>query len=1292
MPRYSTPDSFDFDKPAFWPEWKKRYERFRSIEKIDQESGRLQVDSLIYTMGPEAEKIFASLTFPPTPEPSAEQPVPIDPREDYATVVKLLDDYFVPKRNIIYERAKFNTRNQQPGESAEAYIRSVTEQASKCDFQAAESEMIRDRLVVGMLDKDLSQKLQLNRDKLTLEEVKLSFRDTELVKKQNATSVDFVRSASGRDGHDGRDKKKASKKKKSKGKADGSTGAKCTKCGLTTHRSGKCPASEAICHKCNKKGHFKSVCMSKVDDVKESAADHDYFLGRVRCEDSDPAWKIDLDVGNENWVNFKIDSGADVSIMSSSEYNSLRPKPKLLEVKTNLMSPGGKVQAKGQFIAHTKLKDTRYDFRVIVVESDIESLLSRGAASKMGLIKRLDAVAESIGSMKTEPVKIELKSGAEPYAVTTPRRVPFPLEQPVKEELERLKKLKVIREITKPTPYCAPMVPVMKKNGKVRLCVDLKKLNANVKRERFILPTLEDLTSKLAGASRFSSLDAASGYYQIPLDEASQELTTFITPFGRFCFLRLPFGISSACEIFMRKMREALEGLEGVFVYMDDICVFAATPEEHDRRLEAVLTRIKEVGLVLNLEKCVFRTSELKFIGHLFSKDGVRPDQEKVAAICNMPIPSSVEQLRQVLGMVHYLGAYVPEMHMVTRPLNDLLKKDSAWHWDAVQQEAFDEIKRRLTTAPVLAYYDVKKPTFVSADASSYGLGAVLLQSHDGKMKPVAYCSRTLSPAETRYAQIEKECLAGVWACEKFDRYLCGLDKFTLYTDHKPLVPLINSKDLDDVPLRCQRLLMRLMRYNAEAKHVPGKEMYTSDALSRSPVKCDQSDTSKEVELYVQMVEASFPASPGKKADIRKATQEDRVMQAAIVYTLTGWPDNERRVPEELKSFFHSRTLLSIVDGLLVYGNRIVVPESMRSAVLDRIHDGHQGITKCLERARLGVWWPGITADVKKTVENCHHCLERRPTQRREPLIPTPLPQGPWNRIAMDLCQHKSYSYLVVSDYFSRWIEAIRLGSTTSEAVVQALKGLIKVWGFPKEIVSDNGPQFTGSAFQKFCEEYNIRHITSSPELPNSNGEAEMAVKIAKSLLDQDEPWLAFLTHRDTPIAATGCSPSQLMICRHLRTTLPVIESSLEPTVYDPEMVRQRDFATKVGYSGSYNRRHGVRELEPLQPGQPVAIKTDRQKDWTHQGRIVGEADAPRSYQVETPSGSLRRNRRHLLPLPVETPPPVLDWHDEDKPAETETAVPESTVSQPTVISEPNNARRVSTRIRKEPERLITVI
>ena len=276
------------------------------------------------------------------------------------------------------------------------------------------------------------------------------------------------------------------------------------------------------------------------------------------CPDTVPAWCVKLNIAGES-VDFKIDPGADTSIMSWDTYQQFNHKPYLSPTAAVLSSPGGALHPRGQFTAMTLWQGQKYRFRVFVVDRPTDTLLGRGAATHMGLVKRIDEVNKRIAElpkMLTEPVHIALEEDADPYAVHTPRRVAIPLFPKVKDELTRLMNLGVIEEVTEPTPWCAPVVPVLKRNGSVRLCVDLKKLNRAVKRERYVMPTLQDVTSRLSGKKWFSSLDATCGFYQIPLDAESRKLTTFITPMGRFCFTRVPFGLNSAPEIFTRKMHK----------------------------------------------------------------------------------------------------------------------------------------------------------------------------------------------------------------------------------------------------------------------------------------------------------------------------------------------------------------------------------------------------------------------------------------------------------------------------------------------------------------------------------------------------------------------------------------------------------------------------------------------------------------------------------------------------------------------------------------------------------------
>ncbi|CAC5425287.1 unnamed protein product [Mytilus coruscus] len=298
----------------------------------------------------------------------------------------------------------------------------------------------------------------------------------------------------------------------------------------------------------------------------------------------------------------------------------------------------------------------------------------------------------------------------------------------------------------------------------------------------------------------FSKLDANSSFWQTNLAEESRPLTTFIAPFGRYCCNPLPFGINSASEFFQKRMSETMEGYPGVLCHMDDVLVFGASQEEHDERLQRILKAIGKAGLTLN-EKCEFSKPSVKFLGQIVDASGCRVDPDKVKAIAEMAKPTDISGVRRFLGMVNQLNKFSCKVTELTEPLRELLKTHNAWHWGIAQETAFTEIKNELASSGTLGHYDPNKDTVVSADASSFGLGAVIRQKHGEISKPVAYASRSMTDTEQCYAQIEKEALTLTWACEKFSNYLIG-KKFNLDTDHKPLVPLLSSKGIAELPPR----------------------------------------------------------------------------------------------------------------------------------------------------------------------------------------------------------------------------------------------------------------------------------------------------------------------------------------------------------------------------------------------------------------------------------------------------------------------------------------------------------
>ncbi|XP_037528497.1 uncharacterized protein K02A2.6-like [Rhipicephalus sanguineus] len=938
-----------------------------------------------------------------------------------------------------------------------------------------------------------------------------------------------------------------------------------------------------------------------------------------------------IDVTVDNYTaSFKVDSGAEVSAVPHDFPNL---PSKLDRVDNQLTGPGNQpLRVLGSYTAQLIWRGKTSAQRLYVIQSLTVPLLGFPALQALQVVKFLGGVDTTavqtpqpelhaklfsgLGTLKEE-YTIRLKPDAVPFSLSAPRRIPIPLQGEVKSQLDKMEAEGVIRRIDKPTPWCAGLVVVPKSSGGYRLCVDLTRLNEVVLRERHILPTVEQVLGLLGNATVFSKLDATSGFHQVKLAEASQELTTFVTPFGRYCFCRLPFGITSAPEYFQKQMARILDGQEGVANMIDDVLVFGRDKKEHDLRLQQVLSRLEKAGVTLNSSKCKFGVSEVSFLGVIVSAEGIRPDPAKLEALRSMEPPEDVAAVRRLLGMVNHLARFLPHISDVTAPLRILLNKNTAWTWQHDQEAAFQKVKDLLTSDRCMAKYHPAFPTTISTDASSFGLGAVLLQIQpSGERRPVAFASRSMTPTEQRYSQTEKEALAVTWAVQRFDEFVRGI-KFEVETDHQPLVSLFGKMELDMLPPRIQRLRLKLMCYQFSVLYVPGKLLATADTLSRVPPK--KSSPVDLIELFAaDAVACSSEVLPINVDDLKRAQNSDGECQILVTYVQRGWPQKSK-MPLHLTRYYSAANEISICDGLLLKGTCIIVPPELRPSVLTLLHEGHQGINRCKAKARECVWWPGISADITALVSKCERCTSMR-ANPAEPLIPTTLPGTPWEVLGMDLCHCNGQTFLVVVDYYSRYPEVVTLRRTTAGVIREILKSLFARHGIPRIVRSDNGPPFSSHEMAAFARSYGFQLITSSPHYPQSNGEVERMVQIVKNLFSKaTDPYLALLDYRDTP-GKSGYSPAQLLMGRQLRTRLPKTEELLQPVWPVPEHVAERDKANKKRYEKDFNDHHRARPLPPLEPGNRVWVRPD-----DLQATVLSQAQRPRSYVVETDEARLPR-------------------------------------------------------------------
>ncbi|UYV72482.1 hypothetical protein LAZ67_9003322 [Cordylochernes scorpioides] len=747
MAQIQPPETFDFSTPNEWPKWRKRFERYLVVSGMKKKEEADKIDLFMYLIGDRADDIFRTFKFE-----KEEEATRID------SVLKAFDSHFCVRKNIIYERAKFNSRIQEDREPVDEFITSLYKLADSCEFEGLHEQLIRDRIVVGVRDKALSERMQLDSE-LTLEKAVKMVRQQEAVRQQQ---VDLQRPSTSQKVNQVKfNSKKQSPKQQQQPSRKKEKSAKirsrCPKCGGFTHREGQaCRAEGQKCNLCSKTGHFANCCPDKqaktaeVKAVSELDEEIGFLLEVSAVEDSSNLdndedecrrrWTAEIQVNGKK-VKFKLDSQADVTCVPLCLFKKIMGQQRLVESDINLRAAElSELQTVGMFISTLRNGNYEIKEKIYVIRRLSEPLLSRRACELLNLARRIEVVATRINPIKDfpevfeglgqigNPYEIKLKPGAKPYAVHTPRRVPIPLMEKLKTRLEELEKAGIIAQVNVATEWCAPTVIAGKPNGDIRLCVDLSRLNEHVQREVHPMPVVEHMLGQLGEARFFSKLDANSGFHQIPLSPDCQHLTTFITPFGRYKYCRMPFGISLAPEYFQRVMSIILQGMDGVMCYLDDILIFASDSKTHDRILRLVLRKLKEAKVTLNKAKCVFGVPRINFLGHILDEDGIRPDPAKIEAVARMPAPTDVHGVRRFLGMVNHLGRFVENLSEIVAPLNQLLVKGQDFVWDCSQERAFRKLKELLTTQPILAAYDVRKPTMVSSDASSYGLGAVLKQ------------------------------------------------------------------------------------------------------------------------------------------------------------------------------------------------------------------------------------------------------------------------------------------------------------------------------------------------------------------------------------------------------------------------------------------------------------------------------------------------------------------------------------------------------------------------------------
>ena len=600
-------------------------------------------------------------------------------------------------------------------------------------------------------------------------------------------------------------------------------------------------------------------------------------------------------------------------------------------------------------------------------------------------------------------------------------------------------------------------------------------------------------------------------------------------------------------EEYQYRIGMLFSGHAGISNIADDILVGRKTQKEHDLNLTKCLEILEENHLTANVNKCQISLSEISFFGHTISAKGIHPTVGKVDAIKNFPQPTCRKEISSFLGMVNYLARFIPGLSSETEELRKLLRQDTPWVWGEKQSSAFKRLKDLVSSDLVVAHFDITLDTSLIVDAGPVGLGAILVQKQqDGILRPVHFASRTLTDQEKRYSQTEREALAVVFGCERFHIYLYG-QHFTILTDHQPLTVLYNSSGKPSP--RILRWGLRLQSYNFTIVHIPGKSN-PADMLSICPLPHDHSavEQSQKTEEYINTLIVYNIPKAVTLSEVIEESGNDEIIQKVIECVKTNsWSSKV----EELQPYMKIRNELGFKSGVLLRGDRLVIPCGLRNRVLRIAHESHQGMVKTKALLREKVWWPHIDDDVEMLIRSCIPCLSTTCGDSPEPMKSHEM-TGPWEQVHVDLCGPfpSGESILGIIDANSRWPDVYIIKSTTSQKITDCLDRTFTTHGFPDMLVTDNAPNLTSAECDEYCEINGIKHQKSIPYWPQGNAEVERFYrtlgKAIKTFNAEGKDWRKeifkfLLAYRNTPHCSTKVSPAMLLMNRPLHDKIPGI-------------------------------------------------------------------------------------------------------------------------------------------------------
>lgn len=890
---------------------------------------------------------------------------------------------------------------------------------------------------------------------------------------------------------------------------------RCYNCGDLDHQSPNCK-NGIKCFKCNNFGHKSNECPNntkKTLKIQELSTDCSLAPYKV----------IKM---NDVEVKVLIDTGSDVNLIKMSHFNSVCGSQHGFDSSSVTRLTGiaeHEIQTKGSTIVKIQIDDCYFDTVIHIVDDDsipVDIILGNpilnevevnftatGVCTKkvlhlttldhedevpdVGNMKHFEEIQQMINDYnpknhtKESDVELKILLTEETPVYQNPRRL-SPLElDVVNKQIDEWLTLGIIKPSK--SNFASPIVLATKKNGTYRLCVDYRRLNKNIIKERFPLPLIEDQIDRLKHAEFFTSLDLKNGFLHVKVNKESQKYTSFVTPQGQYEFQKMPFGLCTAPSVFQRFVNDIFRDIiqEGTaLAYLDDLIIPSKTEEEGLEKLRRVFKKAEEFGLQFNWEKCNFLKRKITYLGYVVEEGQISPSKEKITAVANFPIPQNLKTLQSFLGLTGYFRKFIKNYSLIAKPLTDLLKKGIIYNFDENCERAFKELKAILCQSPVLRIYDPNLETELHTDASIDGYGAVLLQRNpkDNHMHPIHYMSKKTTPVEKKYHSYYLEIMAIVEAVKKFRVYLLGI-RFKIVTDCSALTMTLQKKDL---PPRVARWALMLEEYDYTVEHRPGTRNKHADALSRNPVK--------NVNILTDT------------ASRLKRAQDDDLKIKLLKKVLEKEPYEDYCI--------ENGVLCKVKNGIKL----LVVPKRMQNEIIRKYHEkGHFGVIKTEELISREYYLENLKEKIKSVIDNCVECILVSHKKGRKEGYLNPIDKGdtPLSTYHIDhlgplSSTHKNYKYLLtIVDAFTKFTWMYPTKTVSTEEVLDKLKIQQQTFGSPQRIITDRNASFTSHAFRDYCNAENIIHHVITTGQPRGNGQVERVHQIIIDILGKltiDDP------------------------------------------------------------------------------------------------------------------------------------------------------------------------------------------